>query len=162
MNNMQELLMMRLYGGAGGLFGSGTAWLEVVFLAFLIAIPVFRPERIRIVSMYRRAYYCFGLSIIVPSTASCLLMTVFMPNVAGGRFGTGSSETILGAELLKVLAQAGPVLFGISVILALAAVVPGFIPPQNPRHSPHGLDGDSSNNSDDSPSDSFSSESGSV
>lgn len=73
-----ELWMMQLFGGGTGWLQSG-GWLQVVYLVFLLAIPIFRPERIRVVSSYRGAYFCFALSIIVPSAASVLMTSLLSP-----------------------------------------------------------------------------------
>jgi hypothetical protein len=119
----EELLMMQLFGGGSGSLQSG-GWLQVVFLAFLLAVPIFKPERIRVVSSYRLAYVCFALSIIVPSAVSVLMMSLVFPD---GRPGRGLS----GIPTFQLFNAAGPVLFGISLILAMKAIVPGFIPPPN-------------------------------
>jgi hypothetical protein len=121
----EELWMMQLFGGGGGWLQSG-GWLQVVFLGFLLAVPIFRPERIRVVSSFRGAYVCFALSLIVPSAASVLMMNLVSP---GGIPGGGFS----GIPMFQLFNAAGPVLFGISVILAMKAIVPGFIPPQSLR-----------------------------
>ncbi len=122
-----DLMMMQFLSGAGGGLGGlggGSGWLQVVYLAFLLAIPIFRPERIKVVSSFRAAYTCFGLSIIIPSAVSLLMMYVASP--MGGP-GAGAN----GIQPFYMLTAAGPILFGISVILAMRAIVPGFIPPQN-------------------------------
>lgn len=119
----EELWMMQMFGGGGGWMQSG-GWLQVVFLAFLFAVPIFRPERIRVVSSYRAAYMCFALSIIVPSAASVLMMNLVSP---GGVSGGG----LPGISMFQLFNAAGPVLFGISIVLAMKAIVPGFIPPQS-------------------------------
>ncbi len=133
----EELWMMQLLGGGGGVgwLQSGS-WLQVVFLAFLLAVPIFRPERIRVVSSYRGAYICFALSIIAPSAASVLMMNLVSP---GGVPGDGLS----GIQTYQLFNAAGPILFGISIILVMKAIVPGFIPPQSVRRP---------TNHDDSPS----------
>jgi hypothetical protein len=123
----EELLMMQLYGGGGGWLLSG-GWLQVVYLAFLLAVPVFRPERIRVVSSYRGASLCFALSIIVPSVVSVLMMN--LASQAGGR-GGGQFGMETFQQAFQLINAAGPVLFGISLILAMKAIIPGFIPPQN-------------------------------
>lgn len=120
----EELMMMQLFGGGGWLQSGG--WLQVVFLAFLLAVPILKPERIRVVASYRGAYVCFALSLIVPSAASVLMTSLVSP---GGIPGGGFS----GIPMFQLFNAAGPVLFGISVILAMKAIVPGFIPPQNVR-----------------------------
>ena len=121
-----ELMMMQFLSGAGGGLGlgGGGGLLQVVYLAFLLAVPIFRPERIRVVSSFRAAYTCFGLSIIIPSAVSLMMMYVASPM---GGLGGGAA----GIQPLYLLTSAGPILFGISVILAMKAIVPGFIPPQN-------------------------------
>lgn len=137
----EDLLMMQLFGGGavgggGGWLQSG-GWLHVVFLAFLLAVPIFRPERIRVVASYRRAFVCFALSIIAPSAVSILMMSLVSP---GGGPGGGLS----GIPTFQLFSAAGPVLFGISLIFAMKAIVPGFIPPQNSGR-PTGLDEQRSN-----------------
>ncbi|RLS78129.1 MAG: hypothetical protein DWI00_04185 [Planctomycetota bacterium] len=125
----EELLMMQLFGGGGGGAGGwmpSGGWLQVVYLAFLLGIPIFRPERIRVASSYRGAYFCFALSIIVPSAASVLMMNLLSP---GGVTPNG----LPGIQLFQLCNAAGPVFFGISIILAMKAIVPGFIPPQSTR-----------------------------
>jgi len=123
----EDLLMMQLLGGGGGWLQSGD-WLKVVFLAFLLAVPILWPDRIRVVSSYRGAYMCFAFSIIVPSAASVLMATLITP---GGMPGGGSGGDFSGMQIVQMCNAAGPVLFGISLILAMKAVVPGFIPPRN-------------------------------
>lgn len=124
----EELLMMQLFGGGGGAGGwaPSSGWLQVVYLAFLMGIPILRPERIRVASSYRGAYFCFALSIIVPSAASVLMMNLLSP---GGVTPNG----LPGIQLFQLFNAAGPVFFGISIILAMKAIVPGFIPPQSAR-----------------------------
>jgi len=128
-----ELLMMQLYGG--GLLGAGSGLLKVVFLAFLLAVPVFRPERIAAVSMYRRACLCFGLSIIVPGAVTMFMTAAMLPVGGAGNFGNTGSAAFSGLGMIQLLSACSPVLFGLSVIFALKAVVPGFIPPTKPRYS---------------------------
>jgi len=152
----EQMLLMRQLGG--GLLAGGSAWVQVVFLAFLLWVPVFRPERIRIVSLFRRAYVCFALSVIIPSTAPLLVAAVMGPAGLGGRAGGGFSGALFSNGALQLLTAMGPVLFGISLICALGAVVPSFIPPPSSRPSARSYDVDSSAG-DDSSGDGFSAES---
>jgi hypothetical protein len=144
--NMEQFLMTQIFGG--GLAGAASGWLQVVFLAFLIAIPVFRPESIKTVAMYRRACLCFGISIIVPGAVSVLMMAAMLPTAGAGGYGNSGSPLLIGQGMVRMLHAGGPILFGLSVIFALKAVVPGFIPPVSSRPSrqlyPDGpADGDS-------------------
>ena len=72
----------------------------------------------------RGAYFCFALSIIVPSAASVLMTSLLSP---GGVPGNG----LPGIQMMQLFNAAGPIFFGISIILVMKAIVPGFIPPQN-------------------------------
>lgn len=133
--NFDDIMRMRLYSGQmglDGLFGGGGGtWLKVVFLALLFAVPVFRPDQIRRVAWYRRAYFCFGASLILPSLSSLFLVVVA---TSGGPQGFGGNASAIGGTTaVHVLNALGPVLFGISVIYAVGAVVPGFIPPRSPQ-----------------------------
>lgn len=131
--NPDQLMMMQLFGG--GIMGTGAAWTKCIFLAFLLLVPILRPHQIRILSMFRRACTCFGLSLILPGIANIVLTTAIVQGAAGTPYGAVPSSGALGMTLLRVLSGAGPVLFGLSVIFALRAVVPGFIPPA-PIHPP--------------------------
>ena len=129
-----DYLMMQLFsGGLSSMQSSG--WLHVVFLIFLLAVPIFRPERIRVVASFRRAWVCFALSMIAPSAASILTSNLIMPGVAAGNMPTGT-------PLLSFFNAAGPVFFGMSLVFAMKAVVPGFIPPpdfdRSSRFDDHG------------------------
>ncbi len=130
--NSDQYLMMQLLGG--GLAGLGSTWLKVVFLAFLMAIPVLRPESIKTLSLYRRACVCFGISIIIPGAVTLLMMVAMLPGGGGMGINNGS-QTLFGQGLAQMLNAGGPMLFGLSVIFALRALVPGFIPPVSPRPS---------------------------
>jgi len=129
--NSVQYLMMQLLGG--GLAGMGGVWLKVVFLAFLMAIPVFRPERIKTLGLYRRACVCFGISVIIPGAASLLTIAAVLPG-AGPGLNNGSA-TLFGPGLVQMLNAGGPILFGLSIIFALKAIVPAFIPPVNYRRT---------------------------
>ncbi len=135
-----QFMMLRMLNG--GLM-SGSGWIQVVFLAFLLGIPVFRPETIRRVSRYRSACVCFGLSLILPGLGTLLMpamQSITGGGRAGNRFGGGGGEHWMlslfsGTEWMQILSSAGPILFGVSVIFALGSVIPGFIPPQSSRPS---------------------------
>ena len=121
------MLMLQLLGGggSGGWLQSG-GWLHVLFLAFLLAVPILWPERIRVVASYRASWICFALSIFVPNVISVAMIYAVSPDGTRGSFP--------GMPSLQLINAAGPVLFGISLILAMKAVVPGFIPPStSPR-----------------------------
>ena len=125
--NSEQMLMMQLYGG--GMFSAGGGWLKVIFLASLIAIPILRPERIILLSQYRRACMAFGVSIVLPGVATILMSALITPNVVGGGMGNSLPAGILGIGLLQLLTGSGPLLFGLSIIFLLKAIVPKFIPP---------------------------------
>ena len=113
----------------GLLFGGGRVWLEAVFLLGLFAAALFQRHHIHNIALFRRSYYLFGLSILVPP---CLVLLVgYATTVAGGSSGS-SGQALLSANnglLNPIILASGPVLFAISVICALSALVPPFIPP---------------------------------
>jgi hypothetical protein len=116
----------------GSVFGLGQATL----MASLFIVLVFRPERIRSRRLFSLACWLFGLSVLLPPILNALLGTVGAGvfTVARGNFpGSG------GLGLVFVLAMGlGPVLFGLSLLFALLALVPGprqespFQPPKHP------------------------------
>lgn len=118
-----DFLMMQLFGG-GAAWMQSSSWLHVVFLIFLLAVPIFRPEQIRVIASFRRAWVCFALSIIAPGAVSILTSAVIMP-------GASPRNMSAGTPLLSFVTAAGPVFFGMSLIFAMKAVVPGFIPPKD-------------------------------
>lgn len=132
-------------GGLGGLFG-GQIWLYVAYLVCLFAVIIYKPERIRNLSMYRRACYLFAISLLLPSLIN-LAMGTLMAGSGGGPFisrgsspawaqpgvpmpgGSQLDSTFIMQVTLQILNTFGPVLFGISVLCALISLVPSFIPP---------------------------------
>ena len=124
MRDVQELFYLRQ------LLGSGQGWLQVGFLLCLFAVLLFRPERIRSPALFRLAFLLFVLSVIVPQVlTSCFGFLQFISG--GSSFRPGREATSL---LVTLQSTSGPLLFGLSMILAFLALSPSS-PPQR-RVSP--------------------------
>ena len=119
---MNEWLLLQQY------VGGGRVWLQVAFLVCLFGVIVFKPECIKNLSLFRKSYLLFAFSIIVPG-----LFAFFAGPLAtargGFRPGTQLDTTV------QVISASGPVLFGLSIICALGALVPRFIPPPTTSHT---------------------------
>ena len=118
-----DFLMMQLFGGGLSSMQSSN-WLYAVFLIFLLTVPLFRPEKIRVIASFRRAWVCFALSIIAPSAVSILTTNLIMPGATSGNMPAGT-------PLWSFFNAAGPVLFGMSLIFAMQAILPAFVPPRD-------------------------------
>jgi hypothetical protein len=119
------------------LMGGGRDWLEAAFLLGLFAAALFKRQHIHNVALFRRSFYIFGLSILVPPCLVLLLayaMSGFAPGSPGLSGGPrGALSVSLGSTLLgPIIAAVGPVLLAISIICAFLALVPTFIPPELP------------------------------
>jgi len=121
----QELIYLQQILGA-------TGWTHATLLASLFLVLVFRPERIRSRTLFYIACWCFGLSLLISPTLN-VLVSVLGSSPFGGPRGPGGSPLVALVAYLS-----GPVLFGLSVLLALLALVPGpgqatqFQPPRHP------------------------------
>jgi hypothetical protein len=120
------------------LFGSGTGWTHATLLASLFLVLIFRPERIRSRTLFYVACWCFALSVLVAPTLTALF-SVTGWNPFAGPSGPGVFGGPGGSPLVTMVAYlSGPVLFGLSVLFGLLALVPGprqdspFQPPRHP------------------------------
>jgi hypothetical protein len=116
------------------LVGGGRVWLEAAFLLGLFAAALFKPHDIHNVTLFRRSYYLFGFSILVPPCLVLLMAYVIgMAGIGPGSTPTGPlNSTLMG----PIIAAVGPILLGISIICALGSLVPSFIPPPEPPLQP--------------------------
>ena len=124
----EELLLMQLFGGGAGWIQTG-GWMQVVYLVFLLLVPLKWPERIRVVAAFRLAWLLFACSVFLPSIASIVISNL-VPSSGGFR---SSGENLWFMQLANAI---GPCCFGASLILAMKAVVPRFVPPQDSRPVP--------------------------
>lgn len=124
MRDMEQLFYLRQ------LLGSGQGWLQVGFLLCLFAVLLFRPERIRSPALFRLALLLFVLSVIVPHVLTfCFAFLQYIHDDFSITFGKGSNWL-----LVTLQGASGPILLGLSLILAFEALSPGS-PPQR-RASP--------------------------
>ena len=146
----QELLFMQLFGG-GTTGQQATGWLYVVFLVFLLAVPILKPDRIRVAKSFRASFFYFALSVTVPPVLSTLMYSLQQNGAGGGGFGggIGGAANADGIPTLLLLNGAGPLLFCVSLVLAMKAVVPSFIPPVESQNSSLRSSGGSSSLFDD-------------
>jgi hypothetical protein len=127
----QELISLQQLLGA-------TGWTHATLLASLFLVLVFRPERIRSRTLFYVACWCFGLSLLVSPILNVVFGALGASLFTGMR-GPGGFGGPGGSVLVSLVAYlSGPVLFGLSVLLALLALVPApgqatpFQPPKHP------------------------------
>jgi hypothetical protein len=111
---MEELFYLRQ------LFSFGTTdWLKVAMLLGLLAVLIYRPERVRRPAAMTCACWLFALSIVIPPVLNALV---------GIAVDTGMStryrSSAQSPELITLVIAVGPMLFGISVLLSLLSLVP--------------------------------------
>ncbi len=122
------LFLQQILGAVSGLG-------HAALLTGLFIVVVFRPERIRSRTLFYLACWSLALSILLPSLFSLLLGAAGAGFLAGPRGYPPPSGLSLGFILAI---GCGPVLYGLSVLLALLALVPGprtqspFQPPKHP------------------------------
>ncbi len=125
----QEIVYLQQILGA--VSGLGHAAL----LTGLFIVLIFRPERIRSRTLFYLACWSLALSILLPPLVSLLLGAPGAGFLAGPR---GYSPPGGLSLIFMVAIGSGPVLYGVSVLLGLLALVPGprqpspFQPPKHP------------------------------
>jgi hypothetical protein len=133
-NAMEQMYIQMMYSG-GGTFG-GSSLLTVTIIAALFLILVFKPERIQSAMLFRWACTLVGLSILLPS-----LVSVFFSVAVMGTTGQ-SAPGGLGGVMMLLSQLSGPVMLGLSVLAAFAALRPrpARAPIQPPVPQKHPLD----------------------
>ena len=120
---MEELLYFRQF------LGGGQGLLQAGFLVGLFLVVIFRPERIRLHSVFIMAFVLFGFSIIAPSALTALFAVFDAPM---GSYRSSSAES---RALLALQTAVGPGLFGLSVVLGLLSLIPAPRPQRRYGHS---------------------------
>jgi hypothetical protein len=114
-------VVMQMFGG-GGMSGAGGGqiWLMIAFLAGLFAVLFWRPATLRHPALFRWSCTLFALAILVPPVFN-VGIAMFMGDgmMRGGGGGGGGA-----IQLLQLASNAGPILFGLSVIFGFAAIAP--------------------------------------
>jgi len=118
------------------LLGSVIGFGQATLMASLFLVLVFRPERIRHRGLFSLACWLFALSVLIPPVINLLLGALGGGLLANPRnlSGTGGYGLVLAVAM-----GCGPILFGLSLLMALLALRPG--PPPGPFQPPkHPLD----------------------
>lgn len=130
MRDVQELFYLRQ------LLGSGQGWLQVGFLLCLFAVLLFRPERIRSPALFRLALLLFVLSVVAPHVLTfCFGFLQFIDDDYSITFGRGANGL-----LVTLQGASGPILLGVSLILAFEALSPGSPPQRRVSPTKHPLE----------------------
>jgi hypothetical protein len=132
MNNAMELMYLRQMMG-------GDSWVHAVFLAGVFLVILFRREQIVSPYMFRISIILYVLSLIMPT-----LVTAMLQFTLARRSGRGMLPSEDNGMLLQILTTgAGPLLFGLAVLLCILSMLPVQsrypAPPERPAQ-PHPLD----------------------
>ena len=131
---MNELMLLRQLFGESG-------WLQPVFLLGLFAALLFRRDCITSPGKFKLAYVLFALSLILPAVVGPVLGSAGYQSMArmfAGRAYTVQSD--VGFTLSVISTAGGPTLFGLSIIFALASMMPRKPPPPPAPPAKHPLD----------------------
>ncbi len=129
MRDLEELYFLKQF------LGTGQGWLTVGFLLCLFAVLLFKPERIRSAGLFAWAWLLFALSIIAPPVLTFCLQ--FLQIVDGSPSRPGGE---IGSLLLALQGVSGPVLFGLSLMLAFLALNPSSRPRSHMGPTKHPLE----------------------
>ena len=130
MQELQQLLYLKQFLGGGG-----QGWLLFGFLLCLFAVLLFRPERIRSAGLFGWACARFALSVIAPPVLTYCYG--YLQNIEGTSSRPGGGAMSL---WLPVQQLAGPLLFGLSLIFGLLALMPRSAPQSRPGPTKHPLE----------------------
>lgn len=106
----------------GQMLGGATrVWLEFGFLISLFAVLIFKPERIRKLSLFQAACGLLALSMIIPH----LLVFAVDLNPSAGLGSRSMGGANVGVDLTsKIVMLAGPVTFAIAFLCATFSLMP--------------------------------------
>jgi hypothetical protein len=131
MQQMDQLLLQRLFQS------DSAGWIQVVYLAAMFAVVMWRKESIVNWGLFRASYLFFGASLVVPS----IVLPIIQWIVPGAGFGgpgrmTGSS---IGTQIF--MNSVGPACFAGAVVCGLACMAPRRARIARPVQTvPHPLD----------------------
>lgn len=114
---------------------AGLVWLQAALLLGLLVTILFRPERIRSPGLFRAACVLFALSVFVGPVLTAGV--VFLDALDSGGFRFASRPGDFTGTLVLLASATGPVLLGISSLLALISLCPAVksaYHSQPPRH----------------------------
>lgn len=99
--------MMAQIGGNGWLLGG---LLKTAFLVLLVAVMVWRPEKIQVKTLHRLSCILFALALLIPSTVALLIVALTTV------FGPG------GTTVFSVSSSLAGVAFGVAVLCFLLSL----------------------------------------
>jgi hypothetical protein len=113
--------MMRDFVYIQQLLGHGSlVWLSATLFAGLLLVLAFRPDAIRIPTIFRAACWALALAVVVPSFL-LFLLSLHPDNYAGDGMERKSAEM---AFFMAFSNFSGPLLQGAAIICALTALMP--------------------------------------
>lgn len=104
----------------GQMLGGATrVWLEFGFLVSLFVVLIFKPERIRKLSLFQLACGLLSLSMIIPH------LLVFVVDLSAGTgFGNRGAQNTDVDLTSKIVMLAGPVTFAVAFLCAAFSLMP--------------------------------------
>lgn len=107
-----------------GLGGSGVGFGNMTLLIMMVAIVMFRSEKIVRIGAFRRAFYLIGASALM----SPIVQLTFML-LAGGSGSRMGGDRDLMLLIMALMNHVPAILTAMSVIYIGRAIVPQFLPP---------------------------------
>jgi ABC-type tungstate transport system substrate-binding protein len=95
---------------------SGEIWLAVAYIVSMIAAAAFRSQQIASPSLFRMSFILFGLYLIIPTFVEGIVLMLTLDSTGPFRGSNGIGFTLV----MPLFTIFGKILFGISVICALA------------------------------------------
>lgn len=120
---MDDLFLRQLLvgGGLGVLSGGGLGLAQVAVVIGLFLAAIYQPERILSRGLFRWACVLLALSFIVPTLLNALILPLSGGPIPMRGGGSGTGPWLL---IITLSSAIGPVLFGLSLVFALFAMVP--------------------------------------
>ncbi len=126
----QELLMLRQFLGQ---FSPNYA--QVAMLIGQLLVVIYRPERIRLLGMFRTSCVLLAISLVLPALVASAI-GLFAASMSGMARSTGSDYMML-AGLLNVVE---PAIVAISICLGIFSLLPPLQQADRPGPAHHPID----------------------
>jgi hypothetical protein len=129
MQRMDQLLLQRL------LQNDSTSWIQVVYLAAMFAVVMWRKDSIVNWGMFRASYIFYGISLVAPAIVLPLLQWM----VPGAGFPGAGPSSYIGTQIF--MNAVGPTCFALAVVCGLGCMAPRRVFASRPvPTTPHPLD----------------------
>ena len=110
-------------------FGGAEPLVRATFLAGLFLAILYKRHRILNLMLFRRSFVLFAASIAVPPCLAAAFAYFVMMTGGAPAGSTMPSPFVSSGLAAQIFLASGHVLFALSILYAMAALVPRFLPP---------------------------------